>query len=692
MNARVARSIAWSLVAAYIILSATGLYLQVLTDTAPANGPVPLLPYVIVMIVVGIWPVIGALIISHHPHHPVGWLLFVTFPLIAIIMFAFGYASYAASLGPGLLPIPGAILFWLKDTGFAVAIVTLTLMYLLFPTGKLLSPRWRVVAWISLGSLPVFIGLLMVKPGPLPLFPQLDNPDAVSEPIWAVLAPLYPAVITLLTLCGLAALISLFLRLHRAEGDEVQQVKWLIIPAIVYWIGIPISYPGDYGSSGVLLDIGIALHLISVPAIVIAVAFAIFKYRLYDIDIIINRTLVYGVLTAIVVAIYVLVVGALGFLFQTQGNLIISLLAAGLVAVLFQPLRERLQLGVNRLFYGERDDPLTALAQLGKRLEVTISPEVVLPTLVETIAQTLRLPYVAISLRAGEEFKIAARTGDEVEAVIQLPLVYQGATVGQLIAGQRSVGESFSHSDRQLLENIAYQAGPAVHAVQLTAALQHSRRQLVTTREEERRRLRRDLHDGLGPVLASQGLKMAAASQLLRDYPAKAQRLLEELATQNETTVAEIRRLVYELRPAALDDLGLVGAVEDYASGLMDGARDPHRLRVDVQAPDDGLPPLPAAVDVAAYRITTEALTNVARHAKAHRATVSFELVSVNGMGKLHLEITDDGTGLPPAHRSGVGLISMRERAEEVGGRFSVESRDLQGTKVVVDLPLGEMV
>jgi two-component system NarL family sensor kinase len=691
MNARVARSIAWLLVAVYIILSATGLYLLGLTNTIPGNSAFPLLPYAVVMIVIGIWPVIGAQIISHHPHHPVGWLLFITFPVVAIVMFAIGYASYATSLAPDLLPIPGAILFWLKDPGMSIAIVALTLMFLLFPTGKLLSSSWRFVAWTSIGALPVVIGLLIVRPGPLLDFPSLDNPDAVSGPVWAALAPLHLAAITLLTLCSLAALVSLFLRLRRAQGDEAQQVKWLLLPAVIYWIGIPVYYLAELDPSETLLGIGGILHLIGVPAIVIAVAFAIFKYRLYDVDIIINRTLVYSALTAIVVVIYVLVVGALGSLFQAQGSPIIALLATGLVAVLFQPLRERLQQAVNRLFFGQRDDPMRTLAQLGKRLEAAIAPEIVLPTLVETISQTLKLPYVAISLRSGDEFKIAAQCGINGKYAIRIPLNYQGETVGQLIAGPRGPGEQFSKADRQLLKNIAHQAGPAAYAVQLTQDLRQSRVRLVTAREEERRRLRRDLHDGLGPILASQGLKMAAVSQLIDDDPDKAQQLLEELAAKNEITVAEIRRLVYELRPAVLDDLGLVGAVQDYASGLKGGTQNSPRLKVDVQASAEGLPSLPAAVEVAAYRISTEALTNVARHAQARHAKVSFVLNSTNRAQKLHLEIVDDGIGLPENQKSGIGLISMRERAEEVGGNFLVKSSLGQGTRVVADLPLVEV-
>jgi signal transduction histidine kinase len=687
---RYIRSLAWFLVAIYFILSATGLYLQVLTNTTPGDTGIPLLPYFIAVIVVGIWPVIGAKIIAHHPYHPVGWLLFVTFPLIAIVMFAIGYASYAASLAPDLLPIPGAILFWLKGPGLPSTIVALTLMYLLFPTGKLLSPRWCPVAWTSIGVLPVIIGLLMIIPGPLSLFPGLDNPDAVSEPVWTVLAPLYLAMIALLALCNLAALASLFVRMRQAEGDEPLQVKWLIIPATVYWIGIPVNYLGNYDPSGFLLNLGVGLHLISVPAIVMAVAFAIFKYRLYDIDLLINRTLVYGALTASVVAIYALLVGTLGVLFQAQGNLIIALIATGLVAVLFQPLRERLQHGVNRLIYGERDDPVEALSRLGRRLEAAVPPDDVLPTLVETIAETLKLPYVAIQLPLEEGNKIAAAYGNPAPEVVHLPLVYQGEDTGQLLVGLRSPGSAFSPAEMRLLRNIARQAGTAVHAVRLTVDLQRSRQQLITAREEERRRLRRDLHDGLGATLAALNLEAAALRRSIRSDPPRAEALVDEFRRDIRATIEDIRRLVYELRPPTLDQLGLVEAVRAQAAqcGRADEQGD-LVLQISVDAPE-ALPPLPAAVEVAAFRIAQEALTNVVSHARAQQCTVRLEMKD-----GLIIEVVDDGVGVGLVNgrrpNSGLGLLSMRERAEELGGSCLVEPVAGGGTRVLASLPLLEV-
>jgi signal transduction histidine kinase len=334
--------------------------------------------------------------------------------------------------------------------------------------------------------------------------------------------------------------------------------------------------------------------------------------------------------------------------------------------------------------YGERDDPVAVLSKLGERLEATIAPGAVLPGIVETVAQTLKLPYVAIEIPKSDGYRIEAAYGLAADETVRLPLVYQTETTGFLVVAPRALDEPLSAADKQLLENIAHQAGPAVHAVQLTTALQESRQRLVATREEERRRLRRDLHDGLGPHLASQMLTIDAIGKLLERDPVQAEALLQDLKHQAQTAVSDIRRLVYDLRPPALDDLGLVAA-------LREGARHYQQsdLRVDIDAPER-LPPLPAAVEVAAYRIAQEALTNVVRHAQAGTCRVRLNLDN-NGHGRgLRLEIQDDGRGLSPNHRIGVGCQAMRERATELGGRFVIESRKGEGAQVIAWLPLIE--
>lgn len=374
---------------------------------------------------------------------------------------------------------------------------------------------------------------------------------------------------------------------------------------------------------------------------------------------------------------------------QVQGNLLLSLLATGLIAVLFQPLRTRIQRGVNRLLYGERDEPHRVLVRLGQRLEATLTPEAVLPMIVETVAQALKLPFAAItrtSAEGGSAPQTLAQYGQHPDPTEQerVPLVYQQEIVGELVLAPRQKGERLTPADQRFLRDLAPQIGVAVHAVRLTADLRHltvdlqrSRERLVTTREEERRRLRRDLHDGLGPQLSSQTLTLTAARKMLRQDPEAADRLLADATTHAQEAIADIRRLVYALRPPALDDLGLLAAIQEqlnqyHSSGVV----------LILEAPEQ-LPPLPAAVEVACYRIVQEALTNVIRHSHAHICTVRLALEE-----QVLLSIRDDGQGLPPAHHSGIGLASMHERAEELGGTCTMTSLPQGGTCVLAHLPL----
>jgi signal transduction histidine kinase len=475
---------------------------------------------------------------------------------------------------------------------------------------------------------------------------------------------------------------------------ERQQTKWVILgstAAVVALVmfGVTLVWPPAEGTATVLMDLLLipAAQLLRV-LLPVTIFVAILRHRLWDIDLILNRTLVYGGLTASVMAIYVLSVGVIGTLVQAGLAGLGSVVATGLVALLVQPLRDRLQRGVNRLMYGERDDPVTVLSRLGQKLEAVISPEALLPALAETVAQALKLPFVAIELGGAEGAAETvtypagrARPGETVD----LPLMHQGDSVGRLCVAPRAPGEPFSPLDRHLLEDIARQAGLAVHAVGLTRELQRARQRSVAALEEERRRLRRDLHDGLGPALASQGLKLAAIKQHLKGQVPAALALIDDVLAQNHETVADVRRLVYGLRPPALDERGLAEAIRDQ---LGQGGVDPVQITVnDLPA---HTPPLPAAVEVAAYRIALEALTNVLRHARAGQAAVRFALAEAPAA--LQVEIEDDGAGLPAGLRAGVGLRSMRERAEELGGRLSVAPGARGGTCVRATLPLAQVL
>lgn len=686
--------LAWSLVVASIIgvitaIVLVGRYTYISGDTSFILSHVALLPFISIA-----YTVVGALVASRHPKNAIGWIFLAVGLLFTLTVLVGAYYNYALAISESG-EFPGVkFADWLDNWVWIPTIILPTLfVFLLFPDGRLLSPRWRFVLWSAVLGLMLTIVAVALHPGPMEMLDLDSNPYGI--PAAASFMEMVSQLSILLLLIGLVgAFASFIIRFRRSKGIERAQMKWLLYALAIMMVVVVIGSFLSFGMAddSLATELNILLTSFSILVIAVAAGMAIMRTRLYDIDLVINRTLVYGALTICIIAVYVLIVGGLGALFQTRGNLLIAILATGLVAVLFQPLRDRLQRGVNRLFYGQRDDPLGALSQLGRRLETAIAPEVVLPTLVETIAQTMKLPYVAISLRTGEVFKISAQSGDEAADPIRLPLIYNGETIGQLIAGPRGAGESFSPADTRLLESIAHQAGPAVHAVQLTAALQHSRLQLVTAREEERRRLRRDLHDGLGATLAALHLEAGALKRSIRSEPDKAEALVDEFKTDIRATIDDIRRLVYELRPPTLDQLGLVAAVRAQAvqssrpdERPSDGSGDA-TLEVRIEAPEE-LPPLPAAVEVAAYRITQEALTNVIHHAQARHCLVRLEMAD-----DLRVEIVDDGVGLASSRQrnGGLGLLSMRERAVELGGTCVIERAPGGGTRVAASLPLSE--
>jgi signal transduction histidine kinase len=574
-------------------------------------------------------------------------------------------------------------LYWLDSPQLAVnlqAIVittpTIALMAL-FPNGTFVPAwsRWLVVfslSWIMFAILFPFSELYSSTAPVLGLFGFF---------ILSIFAP------------GLYAQVHRYRRVSSPE--ERQQTKWVVL-GLVLWASYIMISTGPYlyletlpaGAPrpwwALFTSLGWWMSLNILP---ISLTVAILRYRLWAVDIFINRAMVYFALTASVVAIYALVVGGLGLLFHSQVNGLVALTATGLVAVLFQPLRERLQRGVNRILYGQRDEPFAVLTQLGKNIESTLIPDKVLPTLTETISRTLKLPYVAIAIKQGDGYEITASYGKPVNDPIHFPLIYQATVTGQLRVARRSPGEDFSEAEMGLLANIALQAGTAVHAVQLTSELQRSRQQLVTVLEDERRRIRRDLHDGLGPRLAAHMLKVGSTRAALGGHHPVAGEMLGELENDLEETLHQIRELVYNLRPPALDQLGLAGAIRDYAEQInrerdaVSQAGDKTSLVISVSTPAD-LPALPAAVEVAAYRIVQEGLANVARHAMASHCKV--ELACDDA---LRLTIRDNGIGFPDAYRTGVGLASMQERADELGGKFQVKTSPGGGSKLLAILP-----
>jgi signal transduction histidine kinase len=418
--------------------------------------------------------------------------------------------------------------------------------------------------------------------------------------------------------------------------------------------------PGSLGLAGLpfVAGIGVALR----------------RHQLFDIERLANRSVVYAATVAVLVAGYAAVVALLVSGLRLSDT-VAAALAAAAAALALAPLRNAAQSAVNRVMYGDRHDPSAALERLGQRMQAVLLPDDVLPAVVATVARSLRVPYAGIELIDGADgYQLAAEHGTAAGAVHAEPLLYHGTAVGRLLVGARGRDDPLDPLDLRLVGALAQQVGTAVQAVRLHEDLVRSRAEVVALREDERRRLRRDLHDGLGPTLAAIGLKANVAA---RDVPAgsAARGMLDEISHEAAAAVADVRRLVEALRPPALDELGLLGAVRSRAATLAG------TMAVEVTG-DDGQP-LPAAVETAAYRIAVEAVTNAVRHSGARRCTVAFH----HTYAGIEVTVRDDGRGIDPARPAGVGLRSMRERAAEVGGEWSVRSSPEGGTLVRAWLP-----
>lgn len=560
-----------------------------------------------------------------------------------------------------------AILYFLAMPLFVYVIATI-------PNGRF-QPRWI----LSVGVVMVVSNMFAIL---LELFSGYSTGELPGAAFVAV---------------GLLAWISIvggqIYRYRRTFSQtERQQMKWVFFGLIGFASGgLAWALIFDQQVLGTETT-QLWLNLLALPALLLlalvlplSMSFAILRYRLYDIDVILNRTVVYLLLTAVVIATYVLIVGGLGAIIRGHSDSWLPFFAVGVIAILLQLLRDRIQHRANRLMFGARDDPYAVLTTLGHDLSATTPPDAALQRTVETIVSTLKLPYAAIDLREESGFITSASSGKPLAEPDSIPMVYHGEAVGRLLVSPRSTSEPFTDKERRLLEDIAVHAGAVASSVQFTRALQAAREHLVFAREEERRRIRRDLHDGLGPTLATQTLYLDAAIDLLPDDPTLAQEALQAIKQQNSALIGDIRRLVYQLRPPALDELHLVGAIQSHAAQIADKPG----LGITVRAEPEPFPEMPAAVEVAIFRVVEEALTNVVRHGNADECRISLNLVA-NSPVTLHLEISDDGVGLPDRPNPGIGLRSMRDRIEELGGEFDIARLPAGGTRIVASIQLGE--
>ncbi len=600
----------------------------------------------------------GALLAWHRPSHPTGWLL-------AGSGFAQGATGVAAvlllggdlaSVSPQAVAAAATVFSWgwpwSMGLGFLFAL-------LLFPDGKLPSPRWRPVA-LSLA----LTGLaFVVSTGGDPASSTIDGRSFVhwgAIPGYSRLGPLW-SVVGLLNVAGfLAVLGSLVVRYRRGGEDTRRQLLWLVLAVLaVVLIALP----------GVVLHTGSVLFLLVIVLVPAAIVIAVLRHNLLDIRLVVSRTVSWAVLSAAVGAAYLVLVSVLGAVLAGTASAVV---ATATVAMAVNPVRRRLQRRVDRLFYGDRGDPLRVFgrvgAELGGRDDLT--------ALATAIADSMRLPFVAI--RTGGRELVSS--GEASSVIHTVPLMHGTERLGELLVGARRGDRRLTGADKEMLELVAAPVAMAVHATLLAEELQAARARIVTAREEERRRLRRDLHDGLGPVLTGIGFKADAARNYVHGHPKEAVELLGQLRLETTSALEDVRRLVYDLRPPVLDDHGLVEALRRQAQRL-DRRGDGSPLDVRIDAPAE-LPPLPAAVEVAAYRIATEALVNVVRHSQAATAVVSLRVDDC-----LHLRVLDDGGPATHAWIPGVGLASMRERVAELGGSITAKP-GLTGTEVSARLPI----
>ncbi|USX48881.1 sensor histidine kinase [Lentzea sp. HUAS12] len=568
---------------------------------------------------------LGVRVIGHVRRSAVGWLL--------LAMGLFGGVAVAVAGQPDDHPAR-----WVEAWVWWPTYALLPAVALVFPNGRPLSGRWWIAIGASLFSAVVgTVGIAWASWGDPASFWQSGGGGlAKTITLVAVLAAGVSVI---------AAVVSLALRWRRAEGDERRLLVWAF--ALLTLAGV---------ATVVETTDGHVAWVVGVLAFPAAAVIAIVRYGLYDISLLIHRSLLYGSLTVVLLLLYLGVMVGAGELFARDAE-VIGVVAAGLA---FAPLRTWVQRRLDLWLYGQRSDPYAALSTLSEKLERS---QDVLPTVAATVAESLKLPYVAI--RGGSVLAEHGRSRGWPQ--LRFPMTYRGSAVGDLVVEPRAPDERLSDRELSLLVELARSTAPAAQSIKLTADLQLARERLVRAREEERLRLRRDLHDGVGPALVGIRLQLKALRRSLGD-------VLDPVLADVDTTALEVRSLVDGLRPPILDQ-GLALAVRDEA------ARFNGELRVEVDAePIEGLS---AAVEVAAYRIVAEALTNTARHSGASSC-----VITVRADGDLVVEIVDDGRGVAADSKPGVGLDSMRERCAELGGSCTVGPAEPHGTKVVARIPL----
>jgi signal transduction histidine kinase len=680
MTQRIAARLGWVVLALALVQAIAAMWIGLVGD--PRTDPVENAIFMAIFCLMG---VVGALAVARQPRNAVGWILLATTLASATAFFADQYGRYSNTVAP----LPGARWAWWVADWVWIWVLSLpvTFLLLLFPDGRLPSRRWRPFFWFAVVAVSFTALIFALESRRYP--GGHTNPIGVEavDPIAAFLdGPGY----ALLLLMGVVSAISVFVRFRGAEGKERQQIKWflfsvsiLIAAFLLDWILGLTDSSNDLLS---LLLVGVAWA--SLP---VGLGIAILRHGLFDVDVVINRTVLFGLLAAFITAIYVAIVVGIGSLVGEQGNLFLSILATALIALAFQPIRTRARHFANRVVYGKRATPYEVLSTFSDQLEEGYSTEDILPRIARMIGEATGAERATVWVRVGGEFRPAADWPDRgpprppmKSDGSELPLFpdderafavrHQGEVLGALsvVSSRR---EPLNDTQERLLEDLAGQAGLILRNVRLIEELRASRQRLVAAQDEERRRLERNIHDGAQQQLVALAVKLRLAENLARKDAEKAAELVAQVRDDTQQALEDLRDLARGIYPPLLADKGLAAALESQA----------RKAVLPVTVEPDGVGRYPQDAEAAAYFCVLEALQNVAKYAEASSVIVRL----TQDDGHLVFTVTDDGKGFDPSATSrGSGLQNMADRLDALGGTFEIDSRPNQGTTVVGRIPV----
>ncbi|WP_406494265.1 histidine kinase [Streptomyces sp. NBC_01604] len=612
-------------------------------------------------LVVGtVWPLLGAAVARVQPRNRLVWPMLAPALIGPYHLLAY-YAGYSRLVAEH--PLPGwQFGAWLGCWGFVGYYFATPLVPLLFPYGRLGTRPRRILAWTVIAVATTGTLAAMLRPSATDPVPGLANPLGVQGWEWLHIV-MYATSATCMAAGTAAAGLFVVLRTRAAHGVERSQLQWLMLGGLLMTLAF--TAVGFTAGQRLLTDLLMVAGLLGPPA---GIAVAMLRHRLYDVEVVLGRAIVFTLLSGLVLGVYLAVVAGVGTLAPGSLGGTAAIAAAALLAAAG---RGAVQSAVDRLLFGHRHDPYAVMARVGRHLAPASEPAEAMRLLVDELRRALRLPYAAFTGPA-----MTATSGTPVPGAgwRTVPCLALGRRVGELHLGRRRAAEPWTAQQRGAAEEVAARAATLAYAAALVEDVARSRAHIVAVREEERRRLRADLHDGVGPSLAGTAHQLDSLARKATDPElADAIRVARD---RLRTTVGDLRTVVNGLRPAVLDQLGLSGALRELLAGY-----DVPTCRCSVTA---ACSELPASVEVAAYAIAAEAVSNALKHSASGRLTLTAHVTA----GFLVLTIEDNGCGIPPRPRAGVGLRSMSERAAEVGGRLAITPVPGGGTSVQARMPL----